>query len=46
MYYPNSERVVFTRECPAILIPSGDEVTLPEGSSGFITQALGGSFTI
>jgi probable FeS assembly SUF system protein SufT len=46
MYYPQSERVVFTRECPAILIPSGDEVTLPEGSSGFITQALGGSFTI
>ncbi len=46
MYYPNSERVVFTRECPAIVIPSGDEVTLPEGSSGFITQALGGSFTI
>jgi len=46
MYYPQSERVVFTRECPAILIPSGDEVTLPEGSSGFITQALGGSFTL
>jgi probable FeS assembly SUF system protein SufT len=46
MYYPQSERVVFSRECPAILIPSGDEVTLPEGSSGFITQALGGSFTI
>jgi len=46
MYYPNSERVVFSRECAAILIPSGDEVTLPEGSSGFLTQALGGSFTI
>jgi probable FeS assembly SUF system protein SufT len=46
MYYPQSERVVFSRECPAILIPSGDEVTLPEGSSGFITQSLGGSFTI
>ena len=46
MYYPQSERIVFSRECPAILIPSGDEVTLPEGSSGFITQALGGSFTI
>ena len=46
MYYPESERVVFSRECPATLIPSGDEVKLPEGSSGFITQALGGSFTI
>lgn len=28
------------------MIPSGEEVVLPEGSSGFITQALGGSFTI
>ena len=46
MYYPGSERVVFSRECDATLIPSGDAVTLPEGSSGFITQALGGSFTV
>ena len=46
MYYPQSERVVFSRECAATLIPSGDAVTLPEGSSGFITQALGGSFTV
>jgi len=46
MYYPQSERVVFSRECPATLIPSGDAVTLPEGSSGYITQALGGSFTV
>jgi probable FeS assembly SUF system protein SufT len=46
MYYPNSERVVFSRECAATLIPSGEEVVLPEGSSGFITQALGGSFTV
>lgn len=46
MYNQQSERVVFSRECPATLIPSGDPVTLPEGSSGFITQALGGSFTI
>ena len=30
----------------AIIIPAGDEVTLREGTSGFITQALGGSFTI
>lgn len=46
MYYPQSEQVVFSRNCPAILIPSGEEVTLPEGSAGFITQALGGSFTL
>lgn len=46
MYHQQSERVVFSRNTPATLIPSGDAVTLPEGSTGFITQALGGSFTI
>ncbi|MGI9258558.1 MAG: putative Fe-S cluster assembly protein SufT [Gammaproteobacteria bacterium] len=46
MYYPQSETVVFSRECDAVLIPAGDPVTLPEGTSGFITQALGGSFTV
>lgn len=46
MYQPQSERVVFSRDCPATLIPSGEAVTLPEGSTGFITQALGGSFTV
>ncbi len=46
MYYPQSEAVVFSRECDAVLIPAGEPVTLPEGTSGFITQALGGSFTI
>lgn len=46
MYYPQSEAVVFSRECDAVLIPAGEQVTLPEGTSGFITQALGGSFTI
>ena len=29
-----------------MLIPAGERVTLPEGSTGFMTQALGGSFTI
>jgi len=46
MYYPQSETVVFSRECSAVIIPAGDEVTLPAGVSGFITQALGGSFTV
>ena len=46
MYYPQSETIVFSRECSAVVIPAGEEVTLPEGTSGFITQALGGSFTI
>ncbi|MBA3564795.1 MAG: putative Fe-S cluster assembly protein SufT [Gammaproteobacteria bacterium] len=46
MYGQNSEPVTLTRDCPAVLIPAGDEVTLPAGSIGYITQALGGSFTV
>lgn len=46
MYAQQNEPVTLTRECDAVLIPMGEKVTLPEGTSGFITQALGGSFTI
>lgn len=46
MFGPHSEPITVSRECPAILIPAGVQVTLPEGSSGYITQALGGSFTV
>jgi probable FeS assembly SUF system protein SufT len=28
------------------MVPSGDEVTLPAGTVGYITQSLGGSFTV
>jgi len=30
----------------AIRVPAGDSVTLPAGSYGYITQALGGSYTV
>lgn len=46
MYYGHNEPVMFSRDCDAVIIPSGDEVILPEGVSGFLTQSLGGSFTI
>ena len=46
MYHSQNEPVTFLRDCPAVLIPAGERVTLPEGSTGFMTQALGGSFTI
>ena len=46
MYYHQSEPVTLTRDCDAVLIPAGEKVKLPEGSTGFITQALGGSFTV
>ena len=46
MYYGHNEPVMFSRDCDAVMIPSGDEVNLPEGVSGFLTQSLGGSFTV
>jgi probable FeS assembly SUF system protein SufT len=46
MYYSQNEPVTFTRDCEAVLIPAGERVTLPAGTSGFVTQALGGSFTV
>ena len=35
-----------SRDVKAIIIPAGEELLLREGTSGFITQALGGSFTV
>ena len=46
MYFAQNEPVTFTRDCDAVLIPVGEKVTLPAGSYGFLTQALGGSFTV
>jgi probable FeS assembly SUF system protein SufT len=45
-YSRTSEPVKFERDCPAVLVPQGEAVTLPAGSVGYITQALGGSFTV
>lgn len=46
MYSRSSEPVRFERDCAAVLVPQGDEVNLPAGSVGYITQALGGSYTV
>ena len=45
-YSQTSEPVRFERDCAAIMVPSGDLVNLPAGQNGYITQALGGSFTV
>ena len=45
-YSATSEPIRFERDCPAIMVPQGQQVTLPAGQSGYITQALGGSFTV
>jgi probable FeS assembly SUF system protein SufT len=46
MYSRSSEPVRFERDCAAVLVPQGDVVSLPAGSIGYITQALGGSYTV
>ncbi len=35
-----------TRECEGVQIPAGNKITIPEGTPGVITQALGGAYTI
>lgn len=42
----NSEPVTFERDCDVVMVPVGNHVTIPAGSIGYVTQALGGSFTI
>jgi probable FeS assembly SUF system protein SufT len=46
MFSQTSQPCQFERDCPVVMIPSGDEVTIPAGTVGYITQALGGSFTV
>ena len=41
-----NEPIVVQRDVPAVIIPAGIEVKLRTGSVGYITQALGGSFTV
>lgn len=45
-YSNSSEPFQFERDCAAVMVPQGDQVTLPAGQPGYITQALGGSFTV
>ena len=41
-----SELITMSRDCDAILIPSGDPIKLIEGTHVRITQALGGDYTL
>ena len=40
------QEIQLTREVTAIQIPSGDSVVLPVGTPVYITQRLGGTFTV
>ena len=46
MFGHTNEPVTLERDVTAIIIPIGEAVTLREGTVGFLTQALGGSFTV
>jgi len=46
MFSNNSQPCTFERDCEAVMIPSGDTVIIPVGTVGYITQSLGGSFTV
>jgi probable FeS assembly SUF system protein SufT len=43
--HENTEKTL-TRDTAATRIPSGEAITLPSGARVFITQALGGSYTV
>lgn len=46
MYEKDSETVTLRRDCPAVAVPQGVEMKLPQGTIGSLVQALGGSFTV
>jgi probable FeS assembly SUF system protein SufT len=46
MFGNTNESITLERDVIATIIPAGESLTLREGTSGFITQALGGSFTV
>ena len=46
MFGHSSEPITISRDVRAVIIPAGDELTLREGTMGYITQSLGGSFTL
>ena len=46
MYNRDQEPITIQRDVEAVIVPAGVAVTLRAGKTGFITQALGGSFTV
>ncbi|MEM9171876.1 MAG: putative Fe-S cluster assembly protein SufT [Pseudomonadota bacterium] len=46
MYSPDSEPFTLQRDVTAVVIPMGMTVTLRQSQTGYITQGLGGNFTV
>jgi probable FeS assembly SUF system protein SufT len=42
----DNEPFIVSRQVEAVIVPAGTPVTLQPGQAGYITQALGGSFTL
>src|SRR2546429_9917941 len=40
------EPIKLTRDCPAVAVPAGHTLMLPQGTEVMITQSLGGSYTL
>ena len=46
MRMQENEPVVIQRDVEAVMVPGGQSITLKSGLAGYVTQALGGSFTL
>jgi len=46
MFGHTNDPFKLSRDVEAVIIPAGEPLMLREGTTGFITQALGGSFTV
>ena len=46
MFGFTNEPFSLSRDVKAVIIPAGEELQLRAGTNGFITQSLGGSFTV
>lgn len=38
--------IILSRACPAVMVPSGEPLTLQAGGKVWLTQALGGGYTV
>ena len=42
----SEKSITVKRDCPAVMIPSGEAIILGAGSIVWLTQALGGTYTV
>ena len=42
----SDKSIALKRDCAAVLVPSGEKTTLPAGAVVWLTQSLGGSYTV